>query len=91
MGVRVRVHHPYDTTPVHSRSKFWKIGASRGPERSCGVMIVEAASPHRLHSTFIIYVEKVFYNLDMLWMDIRGHRKTCAVSNFGESGQDWPE
>jgi hypothetical protein len=54
-------------------------------------MIVEAASPHRLHSTFIIYVEKVFYNLDMLWMDIRGHRKTCAVSNFGESGQDWPE
>jgi hypothetical protein len=52
------------------------------PVWCCGVIVVvEAANPHWLHFTSILYVYKVFEHLQMLWMGIWVYpyrRITCA-------------
>jgi hypothetical protein len=41
-------------------------------------VMVEAGNPCRLHPTSIVYVYKVFYHLDMLWMGIWVHPYTVT-------------
>jgi hypothetical protein len=58
--------------------------------------MVEATNSFRRHPTSISYVYKVFYHLDMLWMDIGCtlHCYTCVsgvefFENYGVGDPNW--
>jgi hypothetical protein len=53
----------------------WGVGES---EWCCGAM-VESTNSFRSHPATISYVYKVFWHLDMLWMDIWVHPYTVIL------------
>jgi hypothetical protein len=69
--------HPYTDTCVSGANCLENLGVGEA-KRYSGFMI-EATNNFRLHPTSISYVYKVFYHLDMLWMDIWVHPYTVIL------------
>ena len=53
----------------------WGVGEAEW----CRGVMVEATNSFRRHPTSISYVYKVFYHLDMLWIDIGVHPYTVIL------------
>ncbi len=88
--------HPHTVMPVQVGVDFRKNWGRPEPKWCCNAM-VEAQTPHGVHSTSIWYVFKVFYHLDMLWMCIWVHPHTVTPvqvgvdfwGNWGRPGPEW--